>query len=136
MMMVMRMAVAMMMVVVVVVRVSMLVCVFVAVPVFGLMSRIGAAHRVEGSRDVMHGRAESDEHGLDDMIAQDENPVGLDRRGEMAVADMPGELSEMDMVARRDLVERFVSGGDGDGGAVVEHEMIARGQNDRFGQID
>ncbi len=68
---------------------------------------IGAAHRRERLDDIGHRRAEAFEHRLDDMVAQDEDAIGLDRRGEMAVADMPGKLGEMHRVARADVVELF-----------------------------
>jgi hypothetical protein len=99
--------------------------VFVIVVMSGLVSGIGAAHRVKGPGDFFHGGAKSGEHGFDDVVAQDQNLVGLDCRGQMAIADMPGELGEMGVIAGRDFVERFVGGGDGHHGAIVKHELIS-----------
>ena len=83
---------------------------------------IGAAHRREGLDHVGHRRAESFQHRLDDMVAQDEDAVGLDRGGEMAVADVPGEFGEMHRVARADVVELLRRGDDLDVAAVVQHQ--------------
>ena len=64
---------------------------------------IGAAERVERLHDLAHHGAQPFEHRLDDMVAQDEDPLGLDRGGEVAVADVPGEAGEMDRIAAADL---------------------------------
>lgn len=120
--------------------VVMAVCMFMRMVVSLLVSRlvsgIGAAHRIKGGRDFIHCRAKPGQHGFDDMIAQNKDLVGVDRRREMTIADVPGELNEMAMIARRDFVERLVSGSNGDGSAIIKDELISRGQNDGFGKID
>lgn len=104
----------------------------VAVTVAG----IGAAHRVEGADDVLDLRAEPLEHGLDDVVAQDQDAVRRDRRGEMAVADVPGEFGQMQGVPGPDRIERLVGGGDLDQAAALDRQGVSGGQYDGFGQID
>ena len=122
--------------IVVVMAVCMFMRMFVSVLVSRLVSSIGAAHRIKGCRDFIHCRAKSGQHGFDDMIAQNKDLVGVDRRREMTIADVPGELNEMAMIACRDFVERLFSGSNGDGSAIIKDELISRGQNDGFGKID
>lgn len=110
--------------------VSMVMCVTVAV------AGIGAAHRVEGRDDVLDLSAEPLEHGLDDVVAQDQDAVRRDRRGEMAVADVPGEFGKMQRIAGLDRIERLVGGGDLDQAAALDRQGISGGQHDGFGQID
>eukprot|EP01042_Synura_sphagnicola_P032354 gene32355-biopygen31008 len=104
----------------------------VAVAVAG----IGAAYRVERRDDVLDPGAEPFEHGLDDMVAQDQDAVRRDRRGEMAVADMPGELGEMERIPGPDRVERLVGGGDLDHAAALDRQGVAGGKHHRFGEVD
>lgn len=110
--------------------VSMVMCVTVAV------AGIGAAHRIEGRDDVLDLSAEPLEHGLDHVIAQDQDAVRRDRRGEMAVADVPGEFGKMQRIAGLDRIERLVGGGDLDQAAALDRQGVSGGQHDGFGQID
>ena len=110
--------------------VSMVMCVTVAV------AGIGAAHRVEGRDDILDLRAEPLEHGLDDVVAQDQDAVRRDRRGEMAVADMPGKFGQMQGVPGPDRIERLVGGGDLDQAAALDRQGVSGGQHDGFGQVD
>lgn len=100
------------------------------------MAGIGAAHRVEGRHDLLDLGAEPMQHRPDDMIAQDQDAVRRDGRSQMAVADMPGELGQVTRVTAADGVERLVGGRDLDNAAAFDRERIARGQNDRFREID
>lgn len=104
----------------------------VAVAVAG----IGAAHRVEWCDDILDLGAEPFEHGLDDMVAQDQDAVRRDGGGEMAVADVPGELGEMKRIPGPDRVERLVGSGDLDHAAALDRQGVAGRQNHRLGQID
>ena len=70
------------------------------------------------------------------MVAQDEDAVRLDCRGEMAVADVPGELGEMHRVARADVVEFFLGRDDLDMPAVFEHQPVAMAEHDGLGKVD
>ncbi len=121
---IMRMSVGMAMTVAMVMRVTVAV------------AGISAAHRVEGRDDVLDLGAEPFEHRLDDMVAQDQDAVRRDGGGEMAVADMPGELGEMKRIPGPDRVERLVGGGDLDHAAALDGERVAGGQHHGFGQID
>jgi len=66
-----------------------------------VMRMIGAMRRCEGLGHVMDGGAELLEHGADHPVAADEDAVLANLGGEMAVADMPGELHEVARVTRR-----------------------------------
>lgn len=131
--MVVRMSVIVM-VVPVIMRVS--VVMIVAMRVTVAVAGIGAAHRIEGCDDVLDFGAEPFEHRLDDMVAQDQDAVRRDRGGEMAVADMPGELGEVKRIPGPDRVERLVCGGDLDNAAPLDRQGVAGRQNHRLGQID
>ncbi len=100
------------------------------------MAGIGAAHRIELGDDVLDPRAQPFEHCLDDVIAQDENAGRLDRRREMAVADMPGEFGEVHRIAPEHLVKRLVGGGDDDLAARLDHQPVIRLEHDRLGEVD
>ena len=53
------------------------------------MARIGAAHWIERFRRVRHGGSKPLEHGLDDMVAQNEDAARFDGGRQMTVADVP-----------------------------------------------
>lgn len=133
----MRMPVIVMMVTVrvgVVMAVAMIVSMVMRVAV--AVAGIGAAHRVEGCDDILDLGAEPFEHRLDDMVAQDQDAVSRDGGGEMAVADVPGELGEMERIPGPDRVERLVGGGDLDHAAALDCQGVACRQNHRLGQVD
>ena len=60
----------------------------------------------------------------------------LDRRGEMPVADVPGELGEMHAVLGADVVKLLGCRGDLDLPSVLQHQPVAVGEHDGFGQVD
>ena len=66
-----------------------------AVTMVAAVSRIGAAQRTERLQDLADRGAEPFEHRLDDMVAQDQDSLGLDLGGEMAIADVPGKAGEV-----------------------------------------
>src|SRR5690349_13949109 len=113
--------VAMIMVMVVVVMAMM---VMVVVRMAVIVTGIGAAHRAERLRNLAHRGAETLQHRLDDMVAQDEDAVGLDRRREVAVADVPGKLGQMNGVAGTDVVDLFWCGDDFELAAVFQHQPV------------
>src|SRR4051794_15986552 len=89
--------------VMIVMRVVMMIMVSMAVMMAAISVRmavavagIGAANRIELRNDLLDIRAEAFEHRLDDVVAQDDNPVGLDRGGKVAIADVPGEFRDME----------------------------------------
>ena len=100
------------------------------------VTRIGAAHRRKGLDDISHRRAEAFEHRLDDMVAQDEDTIGLDGGGEMPVADVPGKLGEMDRIACADVVKLFGRRADLDQAPVLQHQPVAVGERHGLGKID
>ncbi|CAD5272381.1 hypothetical protein BOSE62_80197 [Bosea sp. 62] len=70
------------------------------------------------------------------MVAQDQDAVRRDRRGEMTVADVPGEFGKMQRITGPDRIERLVGGGDLDHAAALDRKGVASGQHHGFGQID
>jgi hypothetical protein len=101
-----------------------------------LLARVRAAQRAEPCAHVGDTGAEPFEHRLEDVIAQDQDAVGMDGCGEMAVADVPGELGEMHRVARPDLEQLFLCSNDAGTASVVEEERVAVRQHERFGKVD
>src|SRR5690606_8737129 len=85
---------------------------------------------------ILYGRAEPDEHGADDVIAPDEQTVVLELRGQVPVADMPGEADEMGPIAAGDFIERLARGLDADAAAIAQMQRIAIGQRYGRGEID
>ena len=111
----------------------------IVMPVIVMIVRVagmGAAHRRKRFDDVGQGRAEAFQHRLDDMVAQDEDAAGLDRGGEMPVADVPGKLGEMGAVACADVVELFRRRGDLDLAAILQHQPVAVVERDRLQEVD
>ena len=97
----------------------------VVVMAVGMAFRIGAAHRLERLHDLGDFRAKALEHLADDMVAQNEDAVLLDLGGEVAVADVPGELGQMHRIAGADVEEFFLGGDDLGVAAVVQRQQIA-----------
>ena len=61
---------------------------------------------------------------------------GLDRRRQMAVADMPGKFGEMARVAGANVVELLTWRDDLHEAAIVERQQIALTERQRFRKID
>jgi len=106
------------------------------VAVIVAMAGIGAAHRLEGGHDVDHLGTQTLQHRLDDMVAQDEDAISRYGSGEMAVADVPGELRQVGGVAGADVVELLLGGDDACRAAVFQQQEVAGFENDRLGQVD
>ena len=70
------------------------------------------------------------------MVAQDQDAVGRNGSGEMAVADVPGEFGKMQRIAGLDRIERLLGGGDLDQATALDRQGVSGGQHDGFGQID
>ena len=60
----------------------------------------------------------------------------LDRGGQMAVAEMPGEPRQMVRIARANYEQRLGPGAHLDDAPVLQHEAIALAQDRRFGKIE
>ena len=132
-------AFAMIVAVLMVVIVMMIMFVMIMVmrmPMIMAVTRIGAAHRRERLDDVGYRRAKTFKHRLDDMIAQDEDAAGLDRGGEMPVANMPGEFGEMHAVPGAYVVKLFGRRTDLDLPSVLQHQPVAIGERHRLGKVD
>lgn len=81
---------------------------------------VGAADWIERFGDVPHFRAQAFEHCPNDMIAQDQDAIGMDSSGQMPVANVPGEFGEMHGVVGHHLKKLFLGGDNDDGRAVFE----------------
>src|SRR5579883_1938738 len=86
------------------------------------LDRIGAALRREGRRDPRDTRAETFKHRRKDVVIANEDAPFLDLRGQMAVADMPGETQEQGSAARGDLEQGFGRRLDREPGAVRKRQ--------------
>lgn len=84
------------------------------------MAVIGAVFGDEWLGDIAHGGAEALQHDLEHVIAFDEDPVVLQLRRCVAIADMPCETHEMGGSGGSDLVKQFVGGDDLDQPSVIE----------------
>ena len=70
------------------------------------------------------------------MVAQDQDALGLDRGGEVAIADMPGKPGNMYGIAAAHL-EQFLVGSKNLGlASIVEHQHVAIFQDERLGKVD
>ena len=70
------------------------------------------------------------------MVAQDKYPLGFDRGGKVAVADVPCEAGEMGRIAATDLEQVLVGRDDLGMASVLEHEHVAIFEHQRLRQID
>ena len=86
---------------------------------------IGAAFGIERRLDLDHARTKPPDHGFDDMIAPDPQPLGHDLGRQMAVAEMPGDPDQMMRVGSPDLQQRLGRRHHLDQPAVLEHQRIA-----------
>jgi hypothetical protein len=97
---------------------------------------IGSAEWVEWLDDLAHRGTQPFEHRADDMVAQDQNAPGLDRSGEVAIADMPGKTGKMHRIAPANLEQLFLGRDDLGVASIVEHQHVAVFQDQRLGKVD
>ncbi len=97
---------------------------------------VGTAFRIKRGFDFGDRRAQSPKHITDHVIPAYENAVFLDLRGEMAVADMPGERQQMARALRTHFVKRFRFCAHLYHAPVVKHQTVAVAQEPRFRQIE
>lgn len=112
------------------------VVVSMVVVTMGLRGLIGAAFRLERHFDDGNGRAQSDRHLLQNRVAGDADAVGKQFGGHVAVAEMPGQASEMVRIACHDLRHRLFGRDDGDDTPVVELQAVAILQMRRLRQVE
>ena len=98
---------------------------------------IGAAFGREGLFNLAHIGAKAFQHGADDVIALNQQALGLDLTGGVAVADMPGKPDQFRAarVACCHFQQRLGGGGDGDLAAVFENQNPAVIQRGRLRQV-
>ena len=110
------------------VRVGVVVGVVTVGMAMGAAVAVGAALGAERRLDMAHPRAQMLQHVLEDMVAADQQAVGLHFAGGVAVADMPGEPGEAAGVRGARLGQRLGRGAQGDAAAVGEAQRQALGQ--------
>jgi len=130
------MPVVMIVVVIVIMVMMIMVVIVVMMAMIVRLTGIGAAYRLERLADIRHRRAEPFKHILDHVVAQDEDALLLDLRGEMAVADVPAEFGKVHGIDRADLVEFLCAGDDLHLAAVVQYEAVAGLQHHRLDKVD
>src|SRR5713226_351834 len=81
---------------------------------------VGATLGRKGCFDELQRCAELREHVSDDVIPADQNTLRLDPRGQMSIAEMPGEPGQQRRIRARHLDERLPRGANGDPAAIVE----------------
>ncbi len=120
--------------------IMMVVAVPVPVPVImamrvAPMGVISAACRLERFFHLAHCGAQAFQHGANDMVTQDEDALLLNLRRKMPVAQMPGELDEMQPVLRLDFEQLFIRGANLDQIAVFDDQQVAMGKQYGFLQV-
>ena len=113
------------------VAMTMFMAVMMRVPAAG----ISPAFWIERRFNVNDARAEALQHVLDDMIAADAQLRAGDLRGQMPVADMPGDADHVLRIAGADFSERLRRGDNLDEPPVLERECIAAAQRGGFLQV-
>lgn len=100
------------------------------------MAVIGTVFSKEWLCDVDYAGAQALKHGLEHMIAGNEDTVGLQLCRCMAVADMPCQAQQVAGVAGADFVELFISGDHFDELARGGFEQLARLERGGLGQVE
>lgn len=137
-----RGAVLMMTMRVVMVVMSMLVTVIVAVMlvpvaiVAVIAALVGALLWAEGAGHFGRGRAEAAHHLQQHVVVADIERVLADLRGDMAVADMPGDLHQPQRVVGRDLDEALGGGLDLHEAPVLQLHRVAVVENGRAVEVE
>jgi hypothetical protein len=128
---------------VVVIRVIMVVIMIMRrVPVRGRLARmdvaagIGAAFGIERRLDLDDARTQPRHHRLDDVIAPDPQALWHDLRGQMPVAEMPGDPDPMQWIGTPDLDQRLGRGNHLDQPAILQHQRIAAAQGDGVFEVE
>ena len=97
---------------------------------------VGAAFGIEWRLDLDHAAAEAAHHLLDHMIAADAQPLCHHLHRQVAVAEVPGDAHEMQVVAAADFQQRLRGCHHLDQPPVVQHQRVAAAQRDHLGQVE
>ena len=137
--MVMRVRMLMLMVVIMAMRgfamAVIVVIMAVVVMIVPTMGVVGAPHWLESRFNRRDRSAQPFKHGADDVIALNENAVGINLGRQVAVAEMPGKLRQVQRIATTHLEQLFLCGFDFHKVAIVEHQLVAIGKEHRFLQV-
>ena len=97
---------------------------------------IGAALGVERALDTAHLGAQPVHHVGDHVIVADVDDALTDLGGEVPVAEVPGDPRQLVRIGAADLEKRLGRRLDGNEGAILEPDAVARAQARRFGEIE
>lgn len=97
---------------------------------------IGASERLERLAHVLHPGTKTAQHCAYDGIALEKDPIGLDLRGQMTIADVPGNLGERRAAARAHLHQILLGSDNLHVTAIIEKQTITVREHDCLRQID
>ncbi len=97
---------------------------------------IGATLGIERRLDLDHARAQSPDHGFDDVVPADAQALCHDLRRQMPVAEMPGDADQMLRIARPDLEQRLGRRHHFNQSSILQHQRIAATQRHRIFQVE
>src|SRR5690606_37151214 len=110
---------------VVVVVMIVFVTMMMVMVVMRMAARISTTQGTENRRYIRNRRTKPLKHGLDDMVAQNEDTVGLDLSGKMPVADMPGKLGYVQRITSADFVKILACSADFNLTPVIKNKPVA-----------
>ena len=97
---------------------------------------IGAAFRIERRLDFHDASAETAHHLLDHVVAADAQAFGHHLHRQVAVAEVPGDAHEVQVVAAADFQQRLGSGDHLDQPPVLQRQRVAAAQGDDLRQVE
>jgi len=97
---------------------------------------IGTGLGIERLDDLANDGTLVFEHMSDDMVAADEDAVGPDLCGKVAIAEMPGEPGKMRRIVSAHLEQFLGLGADLDNSPVLEHEPVAVPEMNGLGKVE
>src|SRR5690348_1447975 len=121
---------------VIVLMALVMVIVIVRVPVLMAAAFIGAALGIERRLDLDDARAQSPDHGFDDVIAADAQAFCHDLRRQMPVAEVPGDPHQMLRIASPDLEQRLGGSDHFNQPSIFQDQRIAAAQRHRIFQVE
>ena len=121
-----------------VVRVMVVRMMFVSMAMFGSMAGggIGTALGIERRLHLVHRGPELFQHVGDDMVAADQDAVGLNLSREVTIAEVPGEPEERCCVPGSNFKERFSAREDFDDPSILELQSVAVAKQQRLWKIE
>src|SRR6516165_10610241 len=107
-----------------------------AMAVVSLVVGVGAAFRIKRRLDLDHLGAELFRHVCYDVIEPDTQRCSAQLRGDVAIAEVPGDPRGLQRVGATNFQERFGCGNDFDQPPILQHQRIAAVQSRGLRQIN